>query len=107
MASSKTVRFIVEADVPALLFSSQERAERYLEAVDIDGGVYPAAFDADGRVYDIVPHDGHGCLVPRNRTDKGRLRQVLARHLRTVGLQVSDEESLSDLLRKCDSYLDE
>jgi hypothetical protein len=40
---------IVDAKSELLLFRSVERAEAYLEAVDVRNGEYAAAYDSDGR----------------------------------------------------------
>lgn len=40
----REVRLIVAADEPPLFFSSVDAAEQYLEAIDVEDGVYPAAY---------------------------------------------------------------
>jgi hypothetical protein len=47
------IALIVAADEPALFVSSIERAEQALEAIDVEDGVYTAAFGPGGEVYDI------------------------------------------------------
>ena len=37
------IALIVKADEPALFFSSIRNAENYLEAIDVENKVYPAA----------------------------------------------------------------
>jgi hypothetical protein len=48
-----TIELIVEADEPALFFSSRSRAEAYLEAIDVRDGVYPVAYGPDGRLFQL------------------------------------------------------
>jgi hypothetical protein len=47
------IALIVAADEPALFVSSIEWAEQALEAIDVEDGVYTAAFGPGGEVYDI------------------------------------------------------
>lgn len=49
----KPVALIVAADEPALFFSSIEAAERYLEAIDVRNGVYPAAYGPGGERFEV------------------------------------------------------
>ena len=43
----------VAADEPLLVFPSVAAAERYLEAIDVENGVYPAAYGPNGELYRI------------------------------------------------------
>jgi hypothetical protein len=54
----KDVRLIVPADEPALFFSSMQAAERYLEPVDVQNGIYPIAYGPAGEIYRIGVRDG-------------------------------------------------
>lgn len=108
MAIQKRVEFIVEADVPAILFGSKTAAEQYIEAIDVMNDVYPLAFDRTGRVYDVVPHGVNAQLVPTGdeRTDVERLRQVLVNFLSFVNIEASPSEPLDELLRKSDPFVE-
>jgi hypothetical protein len=45
----------VAADEPLLIFPSIIAAERWLEAIDVENGVYPAAFGPNGSLLRLVP----------------------------------------------------
>ena len=51
---AQRVKLIVAADEPALMFSSIENAETYLEAIDVRGGVYGAAFGPAGERFSVA-----------------------------------------------------
>jgi hypothetical protein len=63
--SSPTVpdaALFVAADEPLLVFPSARAAEQYLEAIDVDNGVYPAAYGPRGEPYRILSA-GKGVLI--------------------------------------------
>lgn len=108
MAVRKRAQFIVEADVPALLFATKEAAERYLEATDVMNDVYGLAFDRTGRVYHVIPDGERALLVADERglIDTSRLRKALERFLRSVNIEVGTDATLQDLLAQADAYCD-
>lgn len=105
--SLRRIEFIVEADEPALFFRSKRDVETSLEAIDVEEGIYPVAFDRDGRVYDIVAIKSRVSLVPDSggKRDVERLRLVLTRFLAASNVSFSDDETTEALLAKCEPYL--
>ena len=63
-AKSTGIGLIIAADEPALFFSSRLAAERYLEAIDVEQSVYSAAYDPDGRPYQVATERGRVVLSP-------------------------------------------
>jgi hypothetical protein len=106
MAHEKKIAFLVEADIPALLFCSKAAAEAYLEAVDVLNGVYPIAFDRHGAVFDVVPDGSNARLVPdiSGRVDGERLGRVLRRFLVSVGVTVDEDVPLEDIFKIADRF---
>ena len=72
----------VAADEPLLVFPSAAAAERDLEAIDVDDGVYPAAYGPNGEPY-CISCEGNRVLIERtgesNRPDE--LKALLLRYL--------------------------
>lgn len=101
------VQIIVEADEPALFFRSKAAAEAYLEAYDIDEGVYPVAFDRSGQVYTIEVRGNSGLLVPNaeQRHDTERLRSTIIKFLNASKVRFLPDDTLDDLLAKCEQFL--
>jgi hypothetical protein len=102
-----SIQFIVEADEPALFFASRDAAETLLEAIDVEDGTYPIAFDRSGAIYDVVPRGNGAALIPRvgAKPDPERLRRTLQRFLSACGVPFSRHETLDDLLAKCEPFL--
>lgn len=99
------IELIVEADEPALFFSSVSRAEAYLEAVDVRDGVYPVAYGPDGHVFRL---EAIGNRVRINRLEGSKapddLRALLLRYLSAVRQNdVASTDPLPDLLAKCEA----
>ncbi len=109
MASLSKIGLIVEADEPALFFSSVEAAERYIEPIDARAGVYPIAYATDGTVYDITTVSDAVRIIPRRNEPPhyAELRAVLSKFLRQVDVHVENNESLASLLSKCERFVDE
>jgi len=49
-----SVGLVVVSDSGLIAFNSLNAAESYMEAIDVEDGVYSTAFDADGRFYEIT-----------------------------------------------------
>ena len=47
------MKLIVAADEPAIFFASVQHAERWVEAIDVEDGVYSAGFGPNGEPYAI------------------------------------------------------
>lgn len=106
MQGQKQIEMIVVADEPALFFSSLSAAERWIEAVDVEEGIYPRAYDRNGVVYDVLPHGQGGLIVPRRdkQTDGDGLRSVLTRFLAATGIPFSTSDSVENLLELCERF---
>ena len=76
---NRCVQLVVAADEPALMFSSIENAETYLEAIDVRDGVYGAAFGPAGERFSIVTI---GERVVIQRLDRAPDPEALAQLLR-------------------------
>lgn len=105
--SASKVKLIVEADEPALFFSSIATAEKYLEAIDVANGVYKAAFGPKGEPFQIKS-DGNRVLISvciGELPQTTELRAVLARFFAAIGKSISHDESLESLIRKCEVHI--
>jgi hypothetical protein len=102
-----SVFLIVAADEPAIFFSSVAVAESYIEAIDVDNGVYPAAYGVTGELYRISVDHGR-VLIRRAEESAPRpdeLRRVLLRFLQSVDASTPSDDDLAALIRRCDPYL--
>ena len=102
-----TIELIVEADEPALFFSSVSGAEAYLEAIDVRDGVYGAAYGPDGQVFKLEAI-GDKVRITSVEGSKAQddLRALLLRHLSAgKAHDVKSTETLSGLLAKCEAAL--
>ncbi|ANC52532.1 hypothetical protein A4249_01845 [Brevundimonas sp. GW460-12-10-14-LB2] len=80
MSDSKPLGLLVAADEPALLYPSVDAAERDLEVIDVEDGVYPYAIDFDGYLYDIKTDGAFKTLIIRKRPlvrNESLLRKLL------------------------------
>jgi hypothetical protein len=95
---------------PATLdvFSTKEKAEAYMEAVDVKNGVYTAVYDSEGYVLEVTVTSDNGVAInstapPVKKIDE--LRELLETFLKTARtVSVSDEwlasASLNELVAK-------
>ncbi len=103
----KQISLIIAADEPALFFSSIDAAERYLEPIDVENGVYTAAYGPDGSAYRIGVKDGRVTIAP----DPGQppqpdtLKALLLTFLAAVGSPARQNEDLPALLERCAAHL--
>jgi hypothetical protein len=106
--SSGRIKFIVQADEPALFFDSQVAAETSLESIDVENGVYPVAFDNAGVVFDVLPNGNCASLVRRAdaEPDPERLKSLLQAFLTATNISFSAADTLGHLLEKCETYLE-
>lgn len=102
--SSPTVpeaALFVAADEPLLVFPSAKAAEGYLEPVDVENGVYPAAYGPGGEPCRIGCR-GAEVVIERtgepNRPDD--LRVLLVRYLENRGEPTDATEPLDALVAK-------
>jgi hypothetical protein len=99
-------KLIIEADEPALFYSSVSRAETDLEAIDVENGVYTAAFGPHGERFRIES-DGKLVIISLDEDsppEPERLKEVLVRFLNAVHVSVDPTESVEELLQKCAPY---
>ena len=75
-----TVALFVQADEPLLIFSSIGEAERYLEAVDVKDGVYPAVFGPLGEPYSITANEGCVLIEATGESNKPNTLKRLLLH---------------------------
>jgi hypothetical protein len=89
----------VAADEPLLIYPSVSEAECDLEAIDVNDGVYPAAYGANGEPYRIGT-DGDRVVIEAtgepNKPDE--LRVLLCQYLEAVGRPFEDSASLDNLV---------
>ena len=76
----------VAADEPLLIYPSVAAAERHLEAIDVENGVYPAAYGPNGELYRIGS-EGIRVIIERtgepNKPDE--LSALIRRYLEALG----------------------
>ena len=89
----------VAADEPLLIYPSVAEAECDLEAIDVEDGVYPAAYGRNGEPYRIASEGGRVIIEPTGEPDKpDELRALLLRYLEAVGCTPEPSASLDDLV---------
>jgi hypothetical protein len=101
------VRLIVAADEPAVFFSSIQSAESYLEAIDVNNGVYTAAYGPAGEPYRISAPNNRVSITPDpSYPAKPReLRALLVRFFAATKAPARDSEDLDALVKRCVPYL--
>lgn len=89
----------VAADEPLLIYPSVAEAECDLEAVDVEDGVYPAAFGPNGEPYRIRSEGGRVIIELTGEPNKpDELRALLFRYLEAVGRAPEVSASLDELV---------
>lgn len=104
MDKEKGVALIIAADEPALLFSSVQRAEAYLEPIDVKNNVYTAAYGPEGQPFRIAT-DGWKVHIHRDDdapNQREELRVLLVRLLRGRGAEVGPTDTIEDMLARCE-----
>jgi len=106
---SKRVFLVIEADEPALLFSSVKAAENYLEVTDVRQGTYGRVFGRGGERFKLLIVGDNVRIVPDLESQRlpNDLRDVLYTFLSTLDVGVSEQFNLDELLDKCDRFVDE
>lgn len=96
------VKLIVAADEPAIFFASVEDAESWMEAVDVEDGVYSAAFGPSGEPHGITTD---GTCVRIAETGESpqpeALKALLLRYFDAIGEKPSTDLDLPTLLKRC------
>src|SRR5688500_2627001 len=97
------IRLIVAADEPALFFSSVKAAETYLEAIDVEDGVYGAAYGPNGEPYLKSTNDNR-VIVRRDPTrspEPDELKKLVTSFFAAIGQPDAENESLPAMLARC------
>ena len=91
----------VAADEPLLVFPSLRAAERWIEAVDVENGVYPTAFGPNGEPYRIRCTGKRVVIEPTGEPNRPEdLRVLLLRYLQSTGQTFEDDASTSELVQQ-------
>jgi hypothetical protein len=100
--SSTTVpdtALFIAADEPLLVFPSATAAEQYLETIDVEDGVYSAAYGPRGEPYSIRTFDGRVVLEATGEPEKpDELRALLLRYLNSCGRKAEVSASVEALV---------
>ncbi len=105
-AASK-IALIVAADEPALFYSSAELASIDLEAIDVDDGVYPIAYDPTGNPYRVFTQGARVVIEPAGGEARpAELAALLRTFLAAVGEAPGERESLPELLARCERFVE-
>lgn len=108
MSNGSRIALIIAADEPALFYGSIAAAERDLEAIDVQNGIYKAAYGPAGQRYKItVQRDRVVISADSGQPDSpADLRAVLLRFLQAIGKPASPYLRVSSLLRLCEPYME-
>lgn len=75
----------VAADEPLLVYPSVAAAERGLEAIDVEAGIYPIAYGPDGEPYSIESERDRVVIRPTGEPKRpDDLRLLLLRYLEAI-----------------------
>jgi hypothetical protein len=89
----------VAADEPVLVFASVGEAECSLEPIDVEDGVYPAAYGRTGEPFSVTS-DGRVVAIKRagepNKPDE--LRALLLRYIEATGQRADPSHTLDELV---------
>ena len=76
----------VAADEPLLVFPSVTAAEQHLEAIDVENGVYPAAYGPRGEPYSVETFEGQVVIQATDGPKRpDELKTLLLRYLQGSG----------------------
>ena len=96
------VKLIVAADEPAIFFASVQDAESWMEVIDVEDGVYSAAFGPNGEPYAIITD---GTWVHLEGTGEApqpeALKALLLKYFTAIGETPSTNLELPALLERC------
>lgn len=96
------VKLIVAADEPAIFFASVQDAESWMEAIDVEDGVYSAAFGPNGETY-TVSTDGTRVHIEETggAPQPEALMALLRKYFDALGEMQSADLELPALLERC------
>jgi hypothetical protein len=102
--SSATVpdgALFVAADEPLLVFPSVRAAERYIEAVDVENGVYRAAYGRNGEPYRVGSARKGVIIEPTGEPSRPEdLRVLLLKYLQSTGQAFEVDAPTSELVQQ-------
>ena len=100
------IELIVAADEPALFFRSIRGAESYLEAIDVNDGVYRGAWGSEGQPHRIYAIDDCVHIDPLidEAEQPDQLAGVLVTFLHAIGRPAAASDGLASLLAECEPY---
>jgi hypothetical protein len=91
----------VAADEPLLVFPSVRAAERWIEAIDVENGVYPAAYGPNGQSYRVGSAGKRVLIEPTGEPNRPEdLRVLLLRYLQSKGQTFKDDAPTSELVQQ-------
>jgi hypothetical protein len=97
----------VAADEPLLVFPSVRAAECWIEAIDVEDGVYPAAYGLNGEPFRVESARKRVIIEATGEPNRPEdLRALLLAYLHSRGLTVHDEPPTSELVEqvwRCES----
>lgn len=101
-----TVGLFVAADEPAIFFSSVEAAEGWMEEIDVENGVYTAAYGPAGEPYEITATGGSGVVITRcNRPNRPEeLKALLLSYFAILGKPSDPSAELAELVAQCEPH---
>lgn len=91
----------VAADEPLLVFPSARAAERWIEPIDVENGVYSAAFGPNGEPYRIGNVRKRVVIERTGEPDRPEdLRPLLVRQLQSAGQNFIADAPTSELVQQ-------
>ena len=91
----------VAADEPLLVFPSVKAAERWIEPIDVENGVYPAAYGPRGEFYRIESVRKRVIIEPTGEPNRPEdLRVLLLRSLHSSGQTFEDDAPIEELVQQ-------
>ena len=89
----------VAADEPLLVFPSVKAAEGYLEVIDVEDGVYPAAYGPNGEPFRVSSEGGRVAIEHTGEPNRpGELKALLLRYLEACSRPADASTSLNELV---------
>jgi hypothetical protein len=92
---------IVAADEPALFYPSRQAAELDLEVIDVENGVYPAAYGPAGEPYRVSVSGKNVIIEPLGGPNKpDELKALLLQYYEAIGEPADPAEELSSMVER-------
>jgi hypothetical protein len=91
----------VAADEPLLVFPSAAAAATWIEPIDVENGVYPAAYGPDGEHYQLGTQRNRVVIERTGEPNKPEdLRVLLVRYLESTGQAFENDAPTSELVQQ-------